>query len=342
MSGLLEMYNSELAYDTVYYALELAIRVIPLLIAAVFLAESARLWWGEEKLRLLLAGRHPWTGRLRALAFGAVLPFCECGAFPVMIGLIRAGVPAGAMLTFFLVSPVVSMPAFMILTGVFGLQLSLFYLLITSTAALAGSLLLETAGKRWGMFKSGVVVASEGSSTKALDMASTSCSGEIIEKGSCCSSTVTSGPGEYKEKLIATAGPAWDHTLKLLRKMLPYIAVIILVSALLRNLVPQDLIQQTLAARAPFDIIIAALIGIPIYSGDCAMIALVAPLIGATGVVGAGIAFIISGAGTSINGIIFMSSVFKPRFLVLYVFTVICIAITVGYLLSGLQVLGVI
>ncbi len=342
MNGLMEIYSPELVYDIAYYAGEILLRVVPLLVAAVFLAESARLWLGEEKLKILLSGRHPWTGRLRALVLGALLPFCECGAFPVLIGLMRAGVPAGVMLTFFLVSPVVSMPAFMILMGLFGLPFSLFYLLITSAAALLGSFFLETAGTRWGMFKEETVVTSEKSSAAALEMACSSYSGNTGEKSSCCSTAGTNGSSNSKEKFIAIAGPAWEHTVKLLRRVLPYLAVIILVSALLRNLVPQNLIQQALAARAPFDIIIAALIGIPIYSGDCSMIAIAAPLIGATGAVGAGIAFIISGSGTSINGIIFMNSVFKLKFLVFYISTVICIAILVGYLVSGLLAFGII
>ncbi|MDY6827185.1 MAG: hypothetical protein SVV67_08455 [Bacillota bacterium] len=104
-----------------------------------------------------------------------------------------------------------------------------------------------------------------------------------------------------------------------LKGISPYLAVVIAVSAVLSNVVPPGVIQNALAARAPFDILIGALAGIPIYAEDCSMIALVAPLIGATGAVAAGIAFIISGSGTSINGIIFMSSVFKRHFLILYV-----------------------
>ena len=99
------------AVESALYLGELALIVIPLLFASVFLAELAKLRLGEEKLRLFLAGRRPWTDRLRAVALGALLPFCECGAFPVMLGLMRAGVPPAALLAFFLVSPVVSMPA---------------------------------------------------------------------------------------------------------------------------------------------------------------------------------------------------------------------------------------
>ncbi len=335
-----ELLKGALILETAANAGMLALRIIPLLVAAVFMAEAARLWLGDEKLRNYLAGRSSWTGRLRAAGLGAVLPFCECGAFPVMLGLIRAGVPAGAVLTFFLVSPVVSMPAFMILVGVFGLPLALFYLIITSSAALAAGFLLEPAGRRWGMFKSGIAVGEEKKVEGSLAVASGSGSCGAEEGSSCCSDAAGLPEGAEKKDLLTIAGLAWNHTTGLLRRIAPYVAVVIAISALLQNLAPQELIKQALAERAPFDVLIGALIGIPVYSGDCAMIALAAPLIGATGAVAAGIAFIISGSGTSINGIIFMSSVFKRRFLVLYVGTVFCIALVVGYIITFLLAIG--
>jgi len=334
--------NAEFILETATNAGMLALRVIPMLIAAVFLAEAARQWLGDEKLRYYLAGRSAWTGRLRAVGLGAVLPFCECGAFPVMLGLIRAGVPTGAVLTFFLVSPVVSMPAFMILIGVFGLPLALVYLFITSSAALAAGLLLEPAGRRWGMFKSGIAVGEEMRAESSLAMASGNSDCSSQGNSSCCSVSAGSSQGSEQKDLSAIAGAAWTHTTGLLRRIAPYVGVVIVLSALLQNMAPQELIKQVLSERAPFDVLIGALVGIPVYTSDCAMIAMVAPLIGATGAVAAGIAFIIAGTGTSINGIVFMSSVFKRRFLVLYVCTVFCIALIVGYIISILLALGLV
>lgn len=334
------MIRTEFVFETLTYAGLLALRVVPMLIAAIFIAEAARLWLGNDKLRTYLTGRNLWTGRLRAVGLGVLLPFCECGAFPVVLGLIRAGVPTGVVLTFFLVSPVVSMPAFMILIGVFGLPLALVYLVITSTSALAAGFLLESAGRRWGTFKDGIAVWEEEREQKPLAMAA----GDDHCKsasGSCCSSSKPSQDSS-NNSLSALAGLAWEHTAVLVKRIIPYVAVVIVISALLQNLVPQELVKQVLAERAPFDVLIGALIGIPIYSGDCAMIALAAPLIGATGAVAAGIAFIIAGTGTSINGIVFMSSIFKRRFLALYVAAVFCIALVAGYSISVLLALGLV
>ncbi len=340
MAGLIEIFNRDLLYGIAFYFGELALRVVPVLVAAIFIAESARIWLGEERLITMLTGRHIWAGRLRAAVLGAVLPFCECGAFPVMLGLIRAGVPAGPVLAFFLVSPVVSMPAFMILIAVFGYPLALVYFILTTGFALAGSVLLENAGNRLGIFKEGITLSAGSERISLPTTCGTSYSETTYGRSCCPGETAVAGFESQKDKLFDVAGQAWIHTVKLLRKIFPYMGAVILVSALLHNLVPRELIHNTLAAGAPFDILIGAVAGIPIYTGDCAMIALAAPLIGATGAVGAGIAFIISGSGTSISGIIFMSSVFKRQFLLIYVFTVFFIALIVGYLVSALVTLG--
>ncbi len=322
-----------LLIDAASYAGRLALRVVPMMVTAVFVAEFARLWFGEDRLRSILTGRHSISGRLRAAVLGASLPFCECGAFPVMLGLIRAGLPAGVVLTFFLVSPVVSMPAFMILIAVFGLQLAISYLFITMTTAILAGFLLEKAGGKWGMFKEGIAVYNENRTT-SLVTACGQCCPESAKPEHCCDQGDVQKANKGDRRFVNTAGQALVGTKLLLKKILPYMVAVIIISAFLQALVPRDLIESTLAARAPFDILLGALAGIPIYAGDCAMIALVAPLIGATGAVGAGIAFIISGSATSISGIIFMSSVFKRRFLYLYILVVFFIALIAGYFVS--------
>ncbi len=339
---VIETIDNNMALEILFSIGLLSLRVIPLLIAAIFIAEAARLWLGDEKLRYLLAGKSAWSGRLRAAGLGAVLPFCECGAFPVMLGLVRAGVPTGAVLTFFLVSPVVSMPAFLILIGVFGFPLALVYLFITTSTALVAGLLLEPAGQRWGIFKSGIVVDEEKAKSASLGMASglSDCSSK--DGSSCCSNFSAPQVNASKKNPATIAKLAWRHSSNLFKRIFPYAAAVILISALLQNFIPQHLIKQALSGSAPFDVLVGALIGIPFYSGDCAMIALAAPLIGATGAVAAGIAFIIAGSGTSINGIVFMSSVFTHRFLILYVSTVFFIALAVGYLISILLALGLV
>ncbi len=338
--------------DILLDALRLLLRVGSMLVVAIFLAEITRSWLGDEKLKTLLTGRHNLTGRIRAAALGAIIPFCECGAFPVMLGLIRAGVPTGTVLTFFLISPIVSLPAFMILISIFNVPFALSYLLITITTGFIGAIILEKIGLKWGIFKEGIALEDQ----KETNCSATACSSNCCNKSSGSYSAETNQEkvtGSKKAKnsnsensrlneVKLLSKQAWLNTTQLLKKIAPYMAIVVIISSSLKNLVSPELIHETIMAKAPYDILAGALAGIPIYTGDCAMITLVTPLIGATGALGAGIAFIISGSGTSISGIVFMSSVFRKIFLALYILTVFFIAIIAGFLVSLLPGLGLI
>lgn len=310
--------------DFLSFFLRLAIRLIPLLLLSVFLAEALKLKLGEERLCTLLLGRRSFEGRLRAALLGALLPFCECGAFPIMIGLLKAGVPIKVTLTFFLMSPIISLPALMIIMGLFGLRLALAYLLITLLCGLLGSFLLERGGVRWGVFREGFSLKREGSSacgeSSACDSTS-ACCGSIPEK-------------EKESGLFKLFSLAWQEAWDTLIKILPLSILAISIASLLHSYVPTELIERILTIASPYDVPLAALGGIPIYTGDCSMVMLVAPLIQATQAIGPGIAFIIAGAGTSINGLVFMHAIFCKRFLALYLLVILLIAIVTGSLLG--------
>lgn len=327
--------------QTVNYLGGAALKLIPLLILAVFLAELSRLKFGKEKLRRIFSGIRPWGGRLRAAALGAALPFCECGAFPVMLGLLRAGVSTGTALTFFLISPVVSVPAFLMLTGFFGPGVSLLYLAVTFLCGMGAALLLEAGEKKQGIFKEGFRHNSDSACNSCQTTASPAdkeTSGPCSEAAAgCCAEDTPALALKEGDGLIILLRVSWLNSWKTVKRMLPYAFAALILASLMRTFIPAELMERALAAGAPYNVIIAALAGIPLYAGDCTMIALVVPFITTTGAVGPGIAFIIAGAGTSINGIIFMSSIFRRRFLVKYIAPVFLIALAAGYTLSVVE-----
>ncbi len=87
-------------------------------------------------------------------------------------------------------------------------------------------------------------------------------------------------------------------------------------------------LQQWVGSALPVKEIFPEMMQVLTYMGG------MAPFIRATGAIGPGIVFIIAGAATSINGIIFMSSIFRHRFLVMYIAVVFTIALIAGYVLS--------
>ncbi len=338
---LLQMndFTSGLSTVAVNFA-QLFLRLAPILAGAIFIAESARLWLGRERLRRLLTGSGLWQGRIRAAVLGAMLPFCECGAFPLVLALLRAGVPLGAALTFFIISPIVSIPAFLFLIGLYGTGVALVYLAVTVVLGMAaGSLLSAWADEELVLKK----VMRRGTVPEGADCCDMS--GEPEGKAECrhgngeASTPGQTGCCEVAEERLAKGlsgllRNGLQETFTTLRSIFPITVAAILLASVMETIIPEAWIGEALGFAAPFDVAFAALAGIPIYTGDCTMFAMVAPFIEVTGAIGPGIAFIIAGAGTSINGLVFMSAIFTRRFLCAFVLSVFIIALLAGYLLG--------
>ena len=61
----------------------------------------------DETLRRWLS-RRGWLGYFLGATLGAVTPFCSCSTIPMTVGLLRAGVPFGATMSFVLASPLLN------------------------------------------------------------------------------------------------------------------------------------------------------------------------------------------------------------------------------------------
>ncbi len=302
---------------------QLVLKLIPILVAAVFLAELARLWLGEERLRKLMTGKRPWEGRMRAAALGAILPFCECGAFPIMVGLLQAGIPLKLALTFFIISPIVSIPAFLFLFGIFGLQIALIYLVVAIILGLLISSFLASYGKSEQIIREKFGHYQQDSCCSSSPSESNNCS-ETFNKKSCC--------GEIKEKAIFRS--AWEAGFKTLKKIIPYAVAAMFIASLMQTYISGEVFQNLLGMSNTYGVPIAAAVGIPIYGADCTKISIIAPFLEVTQAIGPGIAFILAGAGTSINGLVFMSSIFNKKFLGLFALSIFLSAVFTGYFLS--------
>lgn len=58
-------------------------------------------FFSNETLRRWLH-RRGWLGNFFGAALGALTPFCSCSTIPLTVGLLRAGVPFGATMSFVL------------------------------------------------------------------------------------------------------------------------------------------------------------------------------------------------------------------------------------------------
>ncbi|MGA2497678.1 MAG: permease [Tepidisphaeraceae bacterium] len=121
-------------------------RVLLLLVAVVFVVGIIRTFFSPQRTRAMLAGRRQFAGNILAAMLGIVTPFCSCSAVPLFIGFVTSGVPLGVTFSFLVAAPMVNEVALVLLFGMFGWKVALFYLLTGEAVAILSGWIIGRLG----------------------------------------------------------------------------------------------------------------------------------------------------------------------------------------------------
>lgn len=130
-----------------------------------------------------------------------------------------------------------------------------------------------------------------------------------------------------------TAG-AWSYTKGLLKKIWPYIIIGIGFGAVIHGYAPVGFVARYAGRDNPFAVLIAILIGIPLYSNAAGTIPIVQALLEKGLPMGTALAFMMSIVAISIPELIILRKVAKPKLLAIFVGVVTLAIILIGYLFN--------
>ena len=118
------------------------------------------------------------------------------------------------------------------------------------------------------------------------------------------------------------------------KKVFPYILIGVAIGAFIHNWIPQDLIEAVLGSDNPFGVILATLVGIPMYADIFGTIPVAEALLSKGAQLGTVLAFMMAVTTLSLPSMIMLRKAVKPRLLA--VFIAICTVgiIVVGYLFN--------
>ncbi|MFA6039036.1 MAG: permease [Candidatus Peribacteraceae bacterium] len=280
------------------------LKIFLLLIAIVFTVSVLRTFLPPERIRRFLSGRRM-TGHLFAGLFGIVTPFCTCSAIPLFLGFLEAGVPLSVTFTFLVASPMINEVALVMLLGLFGWRVTLLYigsgLLIAILAGLfLGSLKAETLL---------LPLSREGVDRKFAQQWNT-----------------------WEDRLTY----ARNYTLMIFRRVWLYIVIGVGIGAGIHGYVPQDFLASVAGEGNPFAVIVAVLIGIPLYSNAAGIMPLVSVLTEKGVAIGTVLAFMMAVTGLSLPEFLILRRVMKLKLLFLFFGTVGAGIIITGYLFNAI------
>lgn len=285
-------------YDTV--------KITVLLCVLIFGISYLQSYFPPERSRRILGRFHGiWANIIGAL-LGTVTPFCSCSSIPLFIGFTSAGLPLGVTFSFLISSPMVDLGSLVLLMSIFGTKVAVVYVIMGLVIAVAGGTLIEK-----------------------LHME------QYVEEfiRSAGSVDIESPALTQKERLIY----AKDQVVSTFKKVVPYILLGVGIGALIHNWIPESWITAVLGSRNPLGVVLAAVIGVPMYADIFGTIPVAEALLGKGALLGTVLAFMMAVTTLSLPSLIMLRKAVKPRLLGLFIGICTVGIILVGYLFNAIQ-----
>ncbi len=255
----------------------------------------------DEKLKRWLSHKGL-LGNILGALIGALTPFCACSTIPLTVGMLKAKVPFGPVMSFVVASPILNPIVLSMLIALLGIKAGVIYAAVTFIAAVGFGSILE----KLGFSKQVKNVIVHGGSEESVDLHT------------------------FSDKLKNALKSAFND----FRAVFLYLLVGVAIGAVIKGFMPENLIAKVAGPQNPLAVPVAAVIGIPLYIRASTAIPIGLALIQKGMGVGAVIALIIGGAGMAIPEMSLLAGIFRPRLVVALVAVVFITAVTAGLIFN--------
>lgn len=284
------------------------IKILVLLSLLIFAVSYVQSYFPPERTKKMLGRFRGLTANVIAALLGTVTPFCSCSSIPLFIGFTSAGLPIGVTFSFLISSPLVDLGSLVLLMSVFGAKVAVAYVLVGLVLAVAGGTMIE----KLGMEK---YVESFVRAAGSVDVESQSLSA-----------------AERREY-------ASDQVKEIFKKVFWYVLAGVGIGALIHNWIPEGVIQSILGHKNPFSVIIATVVGVPMYADIFGTIPIAEALFAKGVGLGTVLSFMMAVTALSAPSIIMLRRAVKPRLLIVFVGIVTAGIAIIGYAFNAFQFL---
>lgn len=291
--------------ESLHFFIYDTIKIFIMLSIVIFIVSIIRSYFPPEKTRKILGAEKDRgiIGNILAALLGIVTPFCSCSAVPVFIGFVEAGVPLGVTFSFLISSPMVNEVALIMLWGMFGWKIAAIYIATGVTVAIVAGIVI-------GKLKLEKYVE------------------EYVYKmkiGSVDIAEMT-----FKER----AKDGISYVAEILKKVWIYVVIGIGIGAVMHGWIPSGALTKYAGEDNPFAVIIAVLIGIPLYSNAAGVIPIVKEMTRAGMQMGTALAFMMAVTALSLPEMIILKKVLKIRLLLIFAGIMAVTIILTGYMFN--------
>lgn len=282
------------------------IKIIVLLCFLIFIISYIQSYFPPERSKKILGRFRGIGANLVAALLGTVTPFCSCSSIPLFIGFTSAGLPLGVTFSFLISSPMVDLGSLVLLMSIFGTKVAVIYVVVGLLIAVVGGAIIEQLHME--KHVESLILTAGSVDIEAPDLT-------------------------RRDRLVY----AKEQTLATFKKVFPYILVGVGIGAAIHNWIPEEWIAAVLGSGNPFGVILATLIGIPMYADIFGTIPIAEALLAKGAQLGAILAFMMAVTTLSLPSMIMLKKAIKPKLLALFIGICSIGIILVGYFFNFLQ-----
>lgn len=284
------------------------IKITVLLCFLIFMISYIQSYFPPERSRKILGRFHGIWANMIAALLGTVTPFCSCSSIPLFIGFTSAGLPLGVTFSFLISSPMVDLGSLVLLMSIFGAKIAIVYVIIGLMIAVVGGTVIEKMHMENHVEEFIRNVGSVDIELEELDV---------------------------KDRLVF----AREQVAETFKKVFPYILIGVGIGAVIHNWIPESWIQTVLGSNNPFGVILAVLVGVPMYADIFGTIPVAEALLAKGAQLGTILSFMMAVTTLSLPSIIMLRKAVRPKLLWLFIGICSLGIIIVGYLFNVFQYL---
>ncbi len=282
------------------------IKITLLLCSLIFLISYIQSYFPPERSKKILGRFHGIGANAVAALLGTVTPFCSCSSIPLFIGFTSAGLPLGVTFSFLISSPMVDLGSLVLLMSIFGTKVAIIYVLLGLVIAIVGGTIIEKLHME-----------------KHVE--------SFISKGG---NVDIEAPDLTRHDRLVYAK---DQVVETFKKVFPYILVGVGIGAVIHNWIPEEWVVNVLGTGNPFAVLLATVIGIPMYADIFGTIPIAEALLTKGAQLGVVLSFMMGVTTLSLPSMIMLRKAVKPKLLALFIGVCAIGIIIVGYFFNAIE-----
>ena len=286
------------------------VKITVLLCFLIFMISYIQSYFPPERSKRILGRFHGIGANIISALLGTVTPFCSCSSIPLFIGFTSAGLPLGVTFSFLISSPMVDLGSLILLMSIFGTRVAIIYVVVGLVIAVVGGSLIEK------MHMEPYVE-------------------EFIKTAG--SVDIESPSLTKKERLTF----AKEQVAATFTKVFPYILIGVGIGAMIHNWIPESWVEAVLGSNNPIGVILATLVGIPMYADIFGTIPVAEALLFKGAQLGTILSFMMAVTTLSLPSIIMLRKAVKLRLLGLFIGICAGGIILVGYFFNAIQAFSI-